>query len=94
VRAGGALTASATVLKVKLQAHALRADVGGPKVPLRGPDESPKTPRSFPTARSSRAPLLSRDKAHRTFRNQFAHFVPASWSIEIDMLPDLVRQSI
>ncbi|UZE51865.1 hypothetical protein ONR75_15635 [Rhodopseudomonas sp. P2A-2r] len=27
---------------------------------------------------------------HKVFRNQFAHFVPMSWSIEIQMLPPLL----
>ena len=52
VRADGVLTVSATVLKVKLTAEALPTDVGGPDVTLPGPRVAPKTPRSFPTARS------------------------------------------
>jgi hypothetical protein len=47
IRADGVLTVSATVLKVKLQTEQLPADVGGPKVSLPGPHESPQDPAQF-----------------------------------------------
>ncbi len=33
-------------------------------------------------------------RLHETFRNKFAHFTVTSWSIEIAMLPPLVRSAI
>jgi hypothetical protein len=33
-------------------------------------------------------------KLHRTFRNQFAHFVPSHWSVEVAMLPELLLSAI
>jgi len=47
LRAGGVLTVSATVLKVKLTAELMPPDIGGPKVTLPGPDESPEDPAQF-----------------------------------------------
>src|ERR1700761_3369107 len=47
IRAGGALTVSATVLRVKLTAETMPAGVGGPAVTLRGPDVSPEDPAQF-----------------------------------------------
>src|ERR1700759_3814965 len=47
IRAGGVLTVSATVLKVKLQTEKVPPDVGGPDVTLPGPDESPEDPAQF-----------------------------------------------
>src|ERR1700761_4341912 len=47
VRANGVLTVSATVLRVKLTAESLPADVGGPAVTLPGPDSSPDDPAQF-----------------------------------------------
>jgi len=47
VRAGGVLTVSATVLRVKLQTDGVPADAGGPAVTLPGPDESPEDPAQF-----------------------------------------------
>jgi len=47
VRADGVLTVSATVLKVKLTAESLPPEVGGPKVTLPGPEESPEDPAQF-----------------------------------------------
>ncbi|MBW7968941.1 hypothetical protein [Bradyrhizobium sp. BR 10289] len=34
------------------------------------------------------------EKLHKVFRNRFAHFVPRSWSIEIDMLPPLTMAAV
>jgi hypothetical protein len=47
IRADGVLTVNATVLKVKLTAESLPTDVGGPKVMLPGPDDSPEDPAQF-----------------------------------------------
>src|ERR1700757_3718120 len=47
LRADGVLTVSATVLRVKLTAETLPADVGGPDVTLPGPDASPEDPAQF-----------------------------------------------
>ena len=47
LRANGTIVVAATVLKVKWQAHELPPDVGGPKVTLPGPDESPEDPAQF-----------------------------------------------
>src|ERR1700753_1387161 len=47
LRAGGVLTVSATVLKVKLTAETMPPDVGGPEVTLPGPDFSPQDPAQF-----------------------------------------------
>ena len=47
LRADGVLAVSATVLKVKLQTEPLPPDVGGPKVTLPGPEESPEDPAQF-----------------------------------------------
>ena len=47
LRADGVLTVSATVLRVKLTAEPLPADVGGPAVTLPGPDSSPEDPAQF-----------------------------------------------
>src|SRR6202012_5888882 len=47
LRAGGVLTVSATVLKVKLTAETMPPDVGGPEVTLPGPDSSPEDPAQF-----------------------------------------------
>ncbi len=47
MRAGGVLTVSATVLKVKLTAELVPPDVGGPKTTLQGPDELPEDPAQF-----------------------------------------------
>jgi hypothetical protein len=47
VRADGVLTVSATVLKVKLQTQGVPPDVGGPKMALPGPDQSPEDPAQF-----------------------------------------------
>jgi hypothetical protein len=33
-------------------------------------------------------------KLHREFRNKFAHFTPTHWSIEISMLPALVKNAL
>jgi hypothetical protein len=47
IRADGVLTVSATVLRMKLTAESLPTDVGGPKVMLPGPDDSPEDPAQF-----------------------------------------------
>jgi hypothetical protein len=47
LRADGTTAVAASVLKVKLQAHKLPPDVGGPKVALPGPEESPEDPAQF-----------------------------------------------
>src|SRR6201995_5602992 len=47
IRAGGVLTVSATVLRVKLTAETMPPDVGGPEVTLPGPDFSPQAPAQF-----------------------------------------------
>jgi hypothetical protein len=33
-------------------------------------------------------------KLHKQFRNNFAHFVPAGWSIEVAMLPQIVESAL